>query len=132
MLSDFYIPFDVDYELQKFEDFTNTAVNSRISCVDSDKNLSTSSDTEESTFFIGTRDLCLSHKKKKKSKSNFLQIITNFIIMFKKKFINNILCRRTRKPYIRNYSDDIRRTLSKSIISYWCWVKLFSIFEGSK
>lgn len=87
MLSDLYIP-SYNYPASRtYEDFTNTIVNTLISCVDSDKNLSTNSDTKESTFFIGTRDLCLSHKKKKKLQSNSLPIITNFIIMFKKKLI---------------------------------------------
>lgn len=77
MLSDSYIPYDMDYFASpKFEDFNITDINSLTSCVDSDKNLSTSSDTEESTFFIGTRDLCLSHKKTEKSQSNSLTIIS--------------------------------------------------------
>jgi len=82
MLSDFYIPIDINPALIKLDDNTLLSPD-----VDSDENLSTRSDVEKSMFSIGTNDLCLSHKKSKKSQSRFLLMLTNFIIMFRYKII---------------------------------------------
>lgn len=69
MLSDLYIPVNTNPTSPKLEDLTNIGEDSLTSHVVSDNDSSTSDD-EKPTYSVDIHDLCLSHKKKKKSKSN--------------------------------------------------------------
>lgn len=70
MLSDLYIPVNTNPTSPKLEDLTNIGEDSLTSHIDSDDDSSFGSDDESPTFSVGVHDLCLSHKKKNKSKSN--------------------------------------------------------------
>lgn len=72
MLSDLYIPVNTNPTSPKLDDLTNLGEDNftshDVSDDDSDDSLS-GSDVQPS-YSVGVRDLCLSHKKKKKPKSN--------------------------------------------------------------
>lgn len=72
MLSDLYIPINTNPTSPNLVDWTNIGEDSITSQVDSNDDLSSGSDDESPTFSVGVHDLCLSHKKKKKTKSNYL------------------------------------------------------------
>lgn len=71
MLSDLYIPVNTNPISPKLEDLTNMEEDSLTSHVNSDDDSSFDSDNEKPTYSVDVHDLCLSHKKKKKSKSNY-------------------------------------------------------------
>lgn len=72
MLSDLYIPVNTNPTSPKLEDLTNVGEkDSLTSHIDSDDDSSFGSDEENPTFSVDIHDLCLSHKKEKKSKSNY-------------------------------------------------------------
>lgn len=70
MLSDLYIPVNTNPTSPKLEDLTNIGEDSLTSHVDSDNDSSSTSDDEKPTYSVDIHELCLSHKKKKKPKSN--------------------------------------------------------------
>lgn len=80
MLSDLYIPVNTNPTSPKLEDLTNMDEDSLTSHVNSDDDSSSGSDNKKPTYSVDVHDLCLSHKKKKKSKS----II--FIVLFFKRY----------------------------------------------
>lgn len=67
MLSDLYIPVNTNPTSPKLEDLTNVDEDSLTSHVNSDS--SSDSDNKKPTYSVDVHDLCLSHKKKKKTKS---------------------------------------------------------------
>jgi len=75
MLSDLYIPVNTNPTSPKLEDLTNIGEDSLTSHVDSDDDSSFGSDDESPTFSVDVHELCLSHKKKKKSTSNYLLLL---------------------------------------------------------
>lgn len=71
MLSDLYIPVNTNPTSPKLEDLTNMGEESSLtSHIDSDDDSSSGSDNENPTFSVDIHELCLSHKKEKKSNSN--------------------------------------------------------------
>ncbi|VVC32394.1 Hypothetical protein CINCED_3A025206 [Cinara cedri] len=71
MLSDLYIPVNTNPTSPKLEDLTNMGEeDSLTSHVDSDDDSSFGVDYENPTFCVDIHDLCLSHKKEKKSKKS--------------------------------------------------------------
>lgn len=72
MLSDLYIPVNTNPTSPKLEDLTNVGEDSLTSHVNCDDD-SYCSDDEKSTptYSVDIHDLCLSHKKEKKSKSYY-------------------------------------------------------------
>lgn len=77
MLSDLYIPVNTNPISPKLEDLTNMGEDSLTNHVDSDDDSSCGFDDEKPTYSVDIHDLCLSHKKEKKSKSKL--IIIHFI-----------------------------------------------------
>jgi len=71
MLSDLYIPVNTNPTSPELEDLTNMGEDSLTSHVDSDDNSSSGSDDEKPTYSVDVHDLCLSHTKKAKAKSNY-------------------------------------------------------------
>lgn len=77
MLSDLYIPVNTNPTSPKLEDLTNMGEDSLASHVDSDDDSSSGTDDEKPTYSVGVHDLCLSHKKKNKSKSYYYSLFLN-------------------------------------------------------
>lgn len=72
MLSDLFIPVNTNPTSPKLEDLTNVGEDSLTSVsVDPDDKSYSSDDEEKPTYSVDVHDLCLSHKKKKKTKSNY-------------------------------------------------------------
>lgn len=71
MLSDLYIPVNTNPTSPELEDLTNVGEDSFVPLVDSDNDSLSYSNEKMPTYSVDVNDLCLSHKKKKKSKSNY-------------------------------------------------------------
>lgn len=69
MLSDLYIPVNTNPTSPELEDLTNVGEDSVTSHVDSNDDSLTCSNEGKPTYTVDIHDLCLSHKKKDKSKS---------------------------------------------------------------
>jgi hypothetical protein len=75
MLSDLYIPVSTNPTSPKLDDLTNVGEDSLTSCVDPNDESYGCDDDKKPTYSVDVHDLCLSHKKKNKSKSNPLIVI---------------------------------------------------------
>lgn len=71
MLSDLYIPVNTNPISPKLEELTNMGEDSLTNQVDSDDDSACGFDSEKPTYSVDIHDLCLSHKKEKKSKSKW-------------------------------------------------------------
>lgn len=69
MLSDLYIPVNINPTSPKFDDLINVGQDSLTSHVDYDDNSLSCSNEKRPTYFVYMHDQCVPHKKTDKSKS---------------------------------------------------------------
>lgn len=102
MLSDLYIPVNTNPTSPELEDLTNVGEDSLASHVDSDDDSLSCSHEEKPTYSVDIHDLCLSHKKKNKSKSN-CYCMENNIFNIRQKLIfskHNIVSKKMLLPLL--------------------------------